>query len=218
MPGAAVRAARVAPVLQVLPPGPDDTTAAARARPAPPAQDSRPEEETASRGSYRQILRSSTLMGSASLLNMVIGLVRTKLFAVWLGPSGVGLMGVLGTVVDLARSVAGLGLNQSGVRQVAESAATHDAARMARTAAALRATAYALGATGGLALALASPGVSQLTFGTPAHWPQVALLGAVLFCRLVADGSAPCWRSAWWPCCTRTAWRRRCWPSPPCRR
>ena len=182
-----MRAARVAPVLQVLPPVPDDNTAA-RARPAPPAQASRPEEETASRGSYRQILRSSTLMGSASLLNMVIGLVRTKLFAVWLGPSGVGLMGVLGTVVDLARSVAGLGLNQSGVRQIAESAATHDAARMARTAAALRATAYALGATGGLALALASPGVSQLTFGTPAHWPQVALLGAVLFCRLVADG------------------------------
>ncbi|MFZ4649357.1 MAG: O-antigen translocase [Rubrivivax sp.] len=138
--------------------------------------------------SYRQILRSSTVMGSASLLNMAIGLVRTKLFALWLGPSGVGLMGVLGTTADLARSVASLGLNQSGVRQIAESAAEQDAARMARTVAALRATAYVLGAAGGLALALASPWVSQLTFGTTDRWPQVAVLGAVIFFRLVADG------------------------------
>jgi PST family polysaccharide transporter len=44
--------------------------------------------------SYRQILKSSSLIGGSSLINMAIGMVRTKFVAVLLGPSGVGLMGV----------------------------------------------------------------------------------------------------------------------------
>jgi len=142
----------------------------------------------AARHSYRQILRSSTLVGGASLLQMLIGLVRTKAFAVWLGPSGLGLMSVLGTVVDLARNLASLGLNASGVRRIAQAAASGEAARIERTARALRATAWVLGCVGGLALAAASPWVSQLTFGSTERATEIALLGAALWLRLVADG------------------------------
>lgn len=149
-------------------------------------------DATASRGaarhSYRQILRSSTLVGAASVLQMLIGLVRTKAFAVWLGPAGLGLMGVYGTVVDLARNLASLGLNPSGVRRIAEAAATGEAARIVRTSQALRATAWGLGCIGGLVLTVAAPWVSQLTFGTPEHAVEIGLLGAALWLRLVADG------------------------------
>jgi PST family polysaccharide transporter len=142
----------------------------------------------AARHSYRQILRSSTLVGGASLLQMLIGLVRTKAFAVWLGPAGLGLMSVFGTVVDLARNLASLGLNSSGVRRIAQAASSGEAARIVRTAHALRATAWVLGCLGGLALAAASPWVSQLTFGTTERATEIALLGAALWLRLVADG------------------------------
>jgi antigen flippase len=142
----------------------------------------------AARHSYRQILRSSSLVGGASLLQMLIGLARTKAFAVWLGPAGLGLMSVFGTVVDLARNLASLGLNPSGVRRIAEAAASGEAARVLRTAQALRATAWVLGCVGGLALAAAAPWVSQLTFGTAEHATEIALLGAALWLRLVADG------------------------------
>ena len=142
----------------------------------------------AARHSYRQILRSSTLVGGASLLQMLIGLVRTKAFAVWLGPAGLGLMSVLGTVVDLARNLASLGLNPSGVRRIALAAASGEAARIARTARALRVTAWVLGGLGGLVLAAVSPWVSELTFGTSERAAEIALLGAALWLRLVADG------------------------------
>ena len=147
-----------------------------------------PAASGAARHSYRQILRSSTLVGSAALLQMAIGLVRTKAFAIWLGPAGLGLMSVLSTVLDLARSLAGLGLNQSGVRQIAASAASGESERIGRTAAALRWTAGLLGFTGGLVLAAAAPWVSQLTFGTVARAPEVMWLGAALALRLLADG------------------------------
>ena len=145
-------------------------------------------ERGASRHSYRQILRSSTLVGAASLLQMLIGLARTKAFAVWLGPAGLGLMSVLGTVVDLSRNLASLGLNPSGVRRIAQAHASGDAARVVRTAQALRATAWVLGGIGASVLVVAAPWVSRLTFGTPERSTEIALLGAALWLRLVADG------------------------------
>ena len=47
---------------------------------------------TETSASYRRILKSSSIIGGASFLNIAIGLVRTKVLAVLLGPSGVGLV------------------------------------------------------------------------------------------------------------------------------
>lgn len=68
---------------------------------------------------YGQILKSSVLIGSSSMLNMGLGFIRTKAMAVLLGTSGYGLMGLYGQVQDLTRTVAGVGMNNSGVRQIA---------------------------------------------------------------------------------------------------
>ena len=59
-------------------------------------------------------------IGGSSAANLLIGLVRTKAMAMLLGPAGFGLMGVFTAIADLARSVAEMGINSSGVRQIAE--------------------------------------------------------------------------------------------------
>jgi PST family polysaccharide transporter len=71
---------------------------------------------------YGQILKSSVLIGGSTVLNIGIGIVRTKATAVLLGPTGFGLMGLYGSIADLAVSIAGMGVNGSGVRQIAEAA------------------------------------------------------------------------------------------------
>src|SRR5262245_22520875 len=88
--------------------------------------------------SYGQILKSSALIGGASTLNIAIGIVRTKAMAVLLGPAGFGLLGVYASIIDLAVSVAGLGVASSGVRQIAVSVASGDNRRIASTATILR--------------------------------------------------------------------------------
>jgi len=45
---------------------------------------------------YGQILKSSAVIGGSSMLNIAIGIIRTKAMAMLLGPSGVGLMGRYG--------------------------------------------------------------------------------------------------------------------------
>jgi enterobacterial common antigen flippase len=137
--------------------------------------------------SYRQSLKSSAIVGGSSLINMLIGLVRTKALATLLGPSGIGLMGTLTSIADLMRTLAELGINNSGVRQIAEAVSTGDEARIARTVSVLRRVAIALGLCGGALLAATAAPVSTLTFGDDQQTWSVALLGLAVFCRLVAE-------------------------------
>ena len=137
---------------------------------------------------YGQILKSSALIGGSSTLTVAIGIVRTKAMAVLLGPAGVGLLGLYGSILDLALSIAALGINSSGVRQIAEAVGSGDNRRIARTVAVLRRTAIVLGILGAVLLAAFAGQVSSLTFGTDQRSGAVALLALAVFFRLVADG------------------------------
>ena len=81
--------------------------------------------------SYRQILRSSSIIGGASAINIIVGLLRMKAVAVLLGPAGVGLIGLLQNLMTTAGSIASLGFGMAGTRQIA---AAHDDAVAAHAA------------------------------------------------------------------------------------
>lgn len=75
---------------------------------------------------YRQILRSSSIVASASIINILIGLVRTKIVALVLGPTGLGLVGVFHSLMATGSSVAALGIGNVGTRQIAEAESNGD--------------------------------------------------------------------------------------------
>jgi PST family polysaccharide transporter len=138
--------------------------------------------------SYGQILKSSALIGGSSVAVIAVGVVRTKAMAVMLGPAGFGLMGLYSSIIDLVLAVASLGLGASGVRQIAEAAASGDNGRIGRTVLVLRRTAVVLGLLGlGLTVLFAEP-LAVLTFGSADHAPAVALLSLAVFFRVVAAG------------------------------
>src|SRR5215475_8977116 len=139
---------------------------------------------------YGQILKSSVLIGGSSILNIGIGIVRAKAMAVLLGPAGFGLMGLYGSIADLAVSIAGMGVNSSGVRQIAESAGSGDDKRIVRTVTVLRRTAVLLGILGAGLLVIFCRQVSGFTFGTDEQAGGVALLSLVVLLRIVAGGQA----------------------------
>ncbi len=135
---------------------------------------------------YGQILKSSATIGGSTVFNVVLGILRTKAMALLLGPSGMGLMGLYGSIADLAKTVAGMGINTSGVRQIAEAAATGDSERIARTITTLRRVALLLGVGGALLLLVFSSPISLLTFGDLQHTGAVALLGVVVLFSAVS--------------------------------
>jgi enterobacterial common antigen flippase len=142
----------------------------------------------AQKHTYGQILKSSALIGGSSVINIGIGIIRTKAMAVLLGPAGFGLMGLYGSIADLAGSIAGMGINSSGVRQIAAAVGTGDRERIAQTAVVLRRTAVFLGILGAVLLVVFCRQVAALTFGTDQNAAAVALLSLAVLFTAVAGG------------------------------
>ena len=128
------------------------------------------------------------MIGGATVVNTGLGIVRTKAMAMLLGPAGVGLMGLYGSIADLAQSIAGMGISSSGVRQIAEAAGTGKDERITRTATVLRWTAPLLGLLGAAVLAGFSREVSRATFGSEHHTGAIALLSLAVFLTCIAGG------------------------------
>jgi len=143
---------------------------------------------SAEKETYGQILKSSALVGGASVANIGIGIVRTKAMALLLGPSGYGFFGLYGSIATLTQTIAGMGVNSSGVRQIAAAVGSGDTERIALTTIVLRRTSIVLGLIGAIVLAASSVQVSKLTFGTGQHAAAVALLSLAVFLQLVSWG------------------------------
>jgi PST family polysaccharide transporter len=143
-----------------------------------------------SKASYGQIFKSTAFTGGASVVSLALGVIRTKVMAVLLGPAGIGLAGVYSTISALASTLAGMGISSSGVRQIAEAAGSGDERRIATTVLTLRRTALILGFTGAGLLAALSHPVSVLTFGDGRYAGAIAMLGLAVFFGTVAGGQA----------------------------
>jgi enterobacterial common antigen flippase len=142
----------------------------------------------AAKGSYGQILKSTALVGGVSVVNLLVGLVRSKAVALMLGPTGVGLNGIYGTITSLTEIIVGMGISGSGVRQIAEAVGTGDHVRVAKTAAVLRRTSLVLGLVGAAVLIAFSSPISKLTFGDSSQTLMICILAASVFFRLVSAG------------------------------
>ena len=140
------------------------------------------------KGSYGEILKSTSLVGGSQVINILIGIVRTKFMAVLLGPAGVGLMGMYQAVTGMVGTVTGLGIGSSGVRQIAEAAGSGDEFRIARTIFTLRRTALVLGMAGLLVSGALSRPLSRITFGSDDHAWAIALLGVTLLLGSISGG------------------------------
>lgn len=88
------------------------------------------ETQQAERRSFIQIVRATSMLGGSSLINIVISVLRTKIAALLLGPTGIGLLGLFQNLVGTASAVAGLGINTVGAREIAEAAAAGDEVRL----------------------------------------------------------------------------------------
>jgi antigen flippase len=140
--------------------------------------------------SYAQILSSSALIVGSSLITVVALILRTKLVAVFLGPAGLGLMGLFSSTTGLVGTIAGMGIATSGVREIADAAGSGEDVRVARTTAAVRWLVVRLGLLGAVLLAVFCVPVSRVTFGTADHAAAIALLSLAVAAGAIAEGQA----------------------------
>jgi len=147
--------------------------------------------EPRSDATYAATLRSSSIIGGAQVINMAIGLVRTKAVAVLIGPTGVGLLGIFQTVIALASTMAGLGIQASGVRDVAKFHGANDRDGISLTIRTLRRVCWFTGIAGMLTMAALAPWISQVSFGSRNYtWSIVAVSLTIVLGNLSAGQGA----------------------------
>ena len=135
--------------------------------------------------SHREIFRSSAITGGSQALQIAIGIIRVKVFAVLLGPAGIGLLGIYQSITGVATTVAGCGLGKSGVRQIASSAGSEEVLTAVRRA--LLFSNVVLGLTGMWAVWLFREPIAQVGFDGAIQANDVGWLGLGVFLALIAS-------------------------------
>lgn len=129
----------------------------------------------------KSILKATAMLSSASAITIVMGLISAKFSAVFLGPSGMGYMGLLQSLLGLSVMIAAMGAGVGLVRAGAAAIAARDREREAT----LRAGAWLLYCVFGcsvlLTLALLRKPLAQLMLGSIEHeGAAVAVAAGVL--------------------------------------
>ena len=138
--------------------------------------------------SYRTILRSSAIIGGSQAVSVLASLIRMKVLAVLLGPTGVGLAGLYMSLIQTGSTVAAMGLGTAGTRQIAAADGAGDTATVSLVRRALFWGTAALALLGGAIFWLARRPIASVALSDPARGDEVGWLaiGVVL---TVAAGS-----------------------------
>lgn len=138
--------------------------------------------------SYGQILKSSSIMGGAAGITFMLGMLRTKVAALLIGTSGVGLIAGFTAIQSLISTFAGLGIQSSAVREVALAVGKEDQHAIGRTVLTLRRVCWLTGLGGMLIMMALSPLLSHLTFNSNAYILDIGALGIVILLLNLAGG------------------------------
>ena len=138
--------------------------------------------------SYGHILKYTSLFGGVQGLNILIGLVRTKIVTWLLGPGGMGLASLFQTTANFISQATNLGISFSAVRNVSELFDTGDEARIAHFIKVVRAWSLLTGLIGTLLCMLAGSILSQLTFNWGDHTLHFVVLAPLVGILAVTGG------------------------------
>lgn len=130
--------------------------------------------------SYKRILETTGLIGLVQVFHILFSLISTKFLAMFLGPQGIGLLGLYKNFFEMASKISLLGIDQGGVRQIAKYSDNH--LRVAKTVDVIRYTMVLLSLFFTISTFIFSEQISVSVFGTREYSSGVQVVAfAILF-------------------------------------
>lgn len=132
--------------------------------------------------SYGNILKATSLFGGVQAYTIIIQILRSKFAAVLLGPTGMGIMGLLNSTVEMVSSATNCGLATSAVRNIADASKQGDEDRLRVVISVFRRLVWITGIIGTLICVVFCKQLSELAFGNTRYsWAILILSVNVLF-------------------------------------
>ena len=131
---------------------------------------------------YKRAAKTTFLFSAVQVVSTVVAIVKNKIIAVLLGPTGVGLISVFNTYINFVKTGACLGLSQSAVRDISEAYEANDKERFSRIISLTNRLVLMTSGLGILVTVVMSPFFSKWGFGDSNYvWSFVLLSLSVGF-------------------------------------
>jgi len=136
---------------------------------------------TEEKSSYRQLFKATTVFGGVQILTIVISIIRSKFIAVLLGPTGMGIVGLLNSTTGFIDALTNFGIERSAVKNIAVVYGTNDPKLISKIILVLRRLVWGTGLLGALITLFLSSYLSKIAFGNEEYtfafiWLSVTLL------------------------------------------
>lgn len=138
--------------------------------------------------SYSHILKYTGIFGGVQGLNILISLVRNKLVAVILGPSGMGLVSLFNSTVKLVSDSTNLGISMSGVREISEAYEQGDDEKVAHVVQLIRLWSLLTALFGAAVCVVLCPLLNWWTFSWGDHTLHFVFLAPVVALMAISGG------------------------------
>lgn len=124
------------------------------------------------------------VIGSAQAANITVSILRMKVLAILLGPTGVGLLSIYNSLQGVVGTAAGLGMGSSGVRQIAS--VKGEEQELSRVRRVLLSAHLVQGVLAMIAVWLMRSQVSEWLFSDQSYETEVGLIGLAVLLTMLA--------------------------------
>jgi len=138
--------------------------------------------------SYKQILKSTALIGGSEIIIILLKIIKTKFVAILLGPIGIGISGLFDSSLGLVGTVTKLGIGFSSIRDISKASESNDIHRISTVIKILRTWVWFTGFLGLFIVAIFSKSLSIWAFGDDSQQVSFILLSIVMIIMAVSDG------------------------------
>lgn len=145
-------------------------------------------ESTSATSNYKDTLKGTSLFGGVQIYKIVISVLRSKVLAIFLGPVGVGVLGLLNSTIDFIYGLTNLGLNTSAVREISIANKESNQTRLSYIVAVFKKLVWITGILGFAICLFLSPFWSQTSFNNFDYTLAYAILSLAVLSRLLSEG------------------------------
>lgn len=138
--------------------------------------------------SYRSIFKSTFLFGFVQVFNIVVKAGINKSVAVLLGTEGMGVISLYNSVINMVKTVGGLGISQSAVRDISEANATEDSEKLSHIITVTRWIVWFTALLGAVFTITFSGLLSEISFNNGDHLVAFMVLSLAILFSIVSEG------------------------------
>lgn len=145
-------------------------------------------EQSPSNNNFKEGLKGTTLFGGVQIFKIIIAVLRSKILAIFLGPSGVGILGLFSTSTDFIYSLSNLGLGTSAVKDISTANKEGDLHRLSYVSTVFKKLVWITGLLGLSICLFFAPVLSKVSFGNHDYTFTFMVLSVILLFRMLSEG------------------------------